>query len=1088
MSSRGFQLPLRIPALLAILAIPLLFQAIGMAWGSPEDGTPDGRFPNWPDVKRFGKTTYRYVPSMGAYKITRPNTPTAFIHRDPGVTSTGVTDSDVEEPGSKASEEGLGRFLPTSELEPICRTGGNRVVFEYDGPDPVPVAAIRSIARRMNWKIADQSSKSSGGSRTLKMAVDCNSEGQISVYKYDENLNFGTGVFGQPTDGDSIKYLRLRPGSGTGSGSGTYFVDESKNRLNNNATRTGVGNVSGEWESTVVLHELFHTFGAVQPNAPFHNNDPGSSAHCADNYDVMCYPSEYYPCPDTSPVGFALDCNFDSYFDAAPVPGSYLATHWNAGGPENPFLAAMPVKAPKVTTGGTSAITSSSVTLSALVTPESEYAMFHFEYGPTTSYGSKSGKHGVQTIDGVASNVSLRVKGLAPNTTYHYRAVASNDAGQVVYGSDGGTFTTTGEPVVETKAVTGLEVKPSGGVAVLHGVVNPAGLPTTYQFEELGTGKLVPATPSSAGSGNAPVEVSTEVTGLHGSEIYFWRIIATNSKGTAKAENTASLTTPNWSATANTLEPVVLRPRVVDFRGIVKSGPFPTTYQFEYGTTKSYGSKVPVPPQSVGITPSTEVVNGATLLEGTTYHVRLAATNYDGTVYGVDRTFNTPKEEAPTVVTGPASGVGTESPTVTGEVNPNHGSITTVYVEYGTTTAYGSKVYVKDLPYGSTSVPITSVLTGLEPSNTYHFRLVAINPKGTTAGGDATFTTPDWSIQSTAEPSGAKSGHLVDVACPAAKECIGVGSYQDSSGTSVTLAERRSGSTKWTHQSTPNPSGATESRLESVSCTSTSACTAVGSYKNSSGTLVTLAERWNGTSWTIQSTPNPSGATESALRGVSCTSATHCTGVGYHKNSSGSTVTLALRWDGTTWTVQSTPNPAGNPPKKYLNDVSCISATDCWAAGESTGTVSEGTVALIERWNGTSWTLQSLSEPPVGLKGISCTSATHCTAVGGLTALRWNGTSWAKEAVATPPSGTLTAVSCTSASACTAVGSAVLVESWNGSAWSLEEATDPLDVYGSPNIGRFFGVSCTAANTCTAAGYRGPELVSGRKMLVEGHL
>ena len=56
-----------------------------------------------------------------------------------------------------------------------------------------------------------------------------------------------------------------------------------------------------------------------------------------------------------------------------------------------------------------------------------------------------------------------------------------------------------------------------------------------------------------------------------------------------------------------------------------------------------------------------------------------------------------------------------------------------------------------------------------------------------------------------------------------------------------------------------------------MSCTSASACTAVGNnYVN--GNTLTLAEHWNGTAWTIQTTPNPSGSTTTELEGVSCTS------------------------------------------------------------------------------------------------------------------------------------------------------------------------------------------------------------------------
>jgi hypothetical protein len=68
-----------------------------------------------------------------------------------------------------------------------------------------------------------------------------------------------------------------------------------------------------------------------------------------------------------------------------------------------------------------------------------------------------------------------------------------------------------------------------------------------------------------------------------------------------------------------------------------------------------------------------------------------------------------------------------------------------------------------------------------------------------------------------------------------------------------------------------------------VSCTSATACTAVGHYQNGAGTRVTLAERWDGTSWTIQPTPSLSpNYFYTTLSGVSCTSATACTAVGAH--------------------------------------------------------------------------------------------------------------------------------------------------------------------------------------------------------------
>jgi hypothetical protein len=67
-----------------------------------------------------------------------------------------------------------------------------------------------------------------------------------------------------------------------------------------------------------------------------------------------------------------------------------------------------------------------------------------------------------------------------------------------------------------------------------------------------------------------------------------------------------------------------------------------------------------------------------------------------------------------------------------------------------------------------------------------------------------------------------------------------------------------------------------------VACTSANACTAVGAYNTSTNVPLPLAERWNGSSWTVQPTPTPPNATASVLQAVSCTSATACTAVGRH--------------------------------------------------------------------------------------------------------------------------------------------------------------------------------------------------------------
>ena len=291
-----------------------------------------------------------------------------------------------------------------------------------------------------------------------------------------------------------------------------------------------------------------------------------------------------------------------------------------------------------------------------------------------------------------------------------------------------------------------------------------------------------------------------------------------------------------------------------------------------------------------------------------------------------------------------------------------------------------------------------------------------------------------WSVQRTPNLAGAKGRRLYGVSCVSRTACTAVGAYAKSARIDVTLADRWNG-TSWSVQRTPNPARAKHSELFGVSCVSRTACTAVG-YTNSAGAYVTLVEGWNGTSWTVQRTPNPADTTFSELLGVSCVSRTACTAVGHYTNRALIEVTLAERWNGTSWTVQRTPNPGGakfsaNSSNELLG-VSCSSRTACTAVGDYANPAGTGG-ALVERWNGT-WTVQRTPHRDSELLGVSCVSRTVCTAVGGAgnragyevtLAERWNGTSWTVQrtpnATGAKSDGFLS-VSCVSKTACTAVG------------------------------------------------------------------
>ena len=381
----------------------------------------------------------------------------------------------------------------------------------------------------------------------------------------------------------------------------------------------------------------------------------------------------------------------------------------------------------------------------------------------------------------------------------------------------------------------------------------------------------------------------------------------------------------------------------------------------------------------------------------------------------------------------------------------------------------------------------------------------------------------------TASPS-VINASLTDVSCPAATSCVAVGWFLGRiQGTSAyqnfTLAETWNGST-WTIVPSPSPrlpgGGA---QLNSVSCTSSTSCMAVGetlTFHEPGGYLIPhpLAESWNGTTWSIAATPKLANSGAS-LNGVSCTSPSNCMAVGnegFPKNPN--LFTLAEQWNGTAWKFVSTPPPP-TPGAITFSSVSCAGAAACMAVGffgynNGTGT----SLTLAEQWNGTSWHRLGTPTPDSSgtLAGVTCTAASACMAVGGhlengltlvngtlggaverhrvegarrepqpqgrelrrarqrlvqrpggvhghrrrrarggrspgsAVAEAWNGASWSILHSPSPGSFSdeLLRVSCTSASSCMAVGDdqgmgdqVTLSEAWNGTSWSVVKTPRP---------------------------------------------
>jgi hypothetical protein len=187
--------------------------------------------------------------------------------------------------------------------------------------------------------------------------------------------------------------------------------------------------------------------------------------------------------------------------------------------------------------------------------------------------------------------------------------------------------------------------------------------------------------------------------------------------------------------------------------------------------------------------------------------------------------------------------------------------------------------------------------------------------------------------------------------------------------------------------------------LNGVTAVSTNDVWAVGEFLNASHVNQTLIEHWNGHKWSVVSSPNV-GTQNNELFGVAAVSATDIWAVGFFAPSANMPLqTLTLHWDGTSWSVVASPNVAGTQNNELFG-VAAVSANDVWAVGQFISGSSVQT--LIEHWNGTSWSV--VSSPSAGqLRGIAILSATDIWAVGSVlinfsvfqTVIeQWNGASW----------------------------------------------------------------------------------------------
>ncbi len=407
----------------------------------------------------------------------------------------------------------------------------------------------------------------------------------------------------------------------------------------------------------------------------------------------------------------------------------YKAYATNAlGSVEGEVMQFTTVIKPSVSTNAATDIYSASATLNGNVT----------NHGGTTStirgflYGTSADNLADSVTSGTGSGAySKSIAGLAPSTTYYFKAFASNSAG-TVYGEVKQLATKAAvPPTVQTNAATAI----TATSATFGGNVTAAGNdPVTVRGFVWGTSSSNLSNNVEVGSGTG--SFTKEITGLTHSTTYYYKAYATNAAGTSygqvKSFATTTITAP--AVQTNAASSISMTGATLNGNVTADGGATVTACGFVYGTSASNLSQNVQSGSGTGS--FTKALTG--LSHSTTYYYKAYATNAIGTNYGEVKQFTTSSPSMPTVQTNAASSITMTGATLNGNVTADGGATVTARgFVYGTSASDLSQ----NVQSGSGTGSFTKALIGLTPSTIYYYKAYATNSAGTAYGEVKQFTT-----------------------------------------------------------------------------------------------------------------------------------------------------------------------------------------------------------------------------------------------------------------------------------------------------------------------------------------------------------
>ncbi|MBI3627693.1 MAG: fibronectin type III domain-containing protein [Candidatus Sungbacteria bacterium] len=376
-------------------------------------------------------------------------------------------------------------------------------------------------------------------------------------------------------------------------------------------------------------------------------------------------------------------------------------------------------------------------TTSATITwTTSENADGEVQYGTTGSYGSTSNLNAT-----LALSHSVELSNLSTDTTYHYRVLSRDAAGNLTTGSDA-TFSTSALPSAGG-SVTVTDTIPPVVTDVSSLSLEPHDATIAWTTDELAISTLEYGTTTSYGSsatlsGTALLIHAAELLGLQANTTYYYCIHATDLAGNVASSCGHSFTSAAQETMLDTNPPTVslitVRPITTSSATINWTTDEIAGGYVEYGTTIGYGSETTFD-TNLALTHEATLSG---LSPGTEYHYRVHSHDEAGNnITTPDETFTTaslppiPIVETPTDTTPPlisevaVSSISSALATISWTTN----ELAISTLQYGTTPSYGSSAELS----ASGLLVHDATLVGLSPLTTYYYCIHATDLAGNTA-------------------------------------------------------------------------------------------------------------------------------------------------------------------------------------------------------------------------------------------------------------------------------------------------------------------------------------------------------------------